>query len=214
MYNRRLSQLAFTLMLLGGVPLISSAVPQEDINPNPPKAMDPSSLQPDQIPPATAIEDPIPHETQASDSMPMPEPAKTGRADLMETAQQSGSFQTLTKALQAAGLMDTLKAPGPFTLFAPTDEAFAALPPKTLEDLMKPENKEKLIKVLTYHVVPGTVAAKDVADMKETRTLEGQPLKISHKQNDIRINNAKLLKTDIVANNGVIHAIDKVLIPN
>ena len=138
--------------------------------------------------------------------------AQTG--DIVETAVAVGSFKTLAKALEAAGLVDALKGEGPFTVFAPTDEAFAKLPAATIETLLKPENKEKLKAILLYHVVPGKVAAADVVKLngKEPKTLEGGKVKISTKHG-VMVDNAMVIKTDVLATNGIIHVIDTVLMP-
>lgn len=135
------------------------------------------------------------------------------KLDIVETAMKAGSFKTLSTAIKAAGLADTLKGPGPFTVFAPTDEAFAKLPQGTLESLLRPENKEKLKAILTYHVVPGDVLAADVAKMNTAKTVNGEPLTIKAVGDNVTVNDAKVTKTDIVCTNGVIHAIDKVLMP-
>ncbi len=139
--------------------------------------------------------------------------AKTGSKDIVDTAVAAGKFNTLAKALQAAGLVDTLKGKGPFTVFAPTDEAFAKLPPGTVEDLLKPENKEKLTKVLTYHVVAGKVLAKDVVKLNEAKTVEGSDVKIKTEGGKVYVNNAQVISPDVKASNGVIHVIDTVLLP-
>jgi uncharacterized surface protein with fasciclin (FAS1) repeats len=127
----------------------------------------------------------------------------------------SGKFNTLVVAVKAAGLVDTLKSPGPFTVFAPTDEAFAKLPPGTLEGLLK--DIPKLKSILLYHVVAGKVMAEDVVKLKTVKTVQGQDLKIDavkwHLHKNVKVNNANIIKTDIVASNGVCHAIDTVLIP-
>jgi uncharacterized surface protein with fasciclin (FAS1) repeats len=133
-------------------------------------------------------------------------------ADIVGTA-IAGHFNTLVAAVKAAGLVDALKGTGPFTVFAPTDEAFAKLPPGTLEDLLKPENKAKLQKILTYHVVPGRVMAKDVLKLDSAKTLEGEALTINAGSGAVMVNNARVIKTDIAASNGVIHVIDSVLLP-
>ena len=135
--------------------------------------------------------------------------------DIVDTAVAAGSFKTLAAALQAAGLIETLKGTGPFTVFAPTDEAFAKLPKGTVEDLLKPENKAKLTAILTYHVVPGTVMASQVATMngKEAKTVNGQSVKITVAGNAVTVGAAKVVKTDIKASNGVIHVIDSVMLP-
>jgi uncharacterized surface protein with fasciclin (FAS1) repeats len=134
--------------------------------------------------------------------------------DIVDTAVAAGSFKTLAAALTAAGLVDTLKGAGPFTVFAPTDEAFAKLPKGTLEDLLKPENKEKLAGILKYHVVSGKVAAADVVKLKDAKTVNGQNVTIEVKGADVMLNGTtKVTKTDIMASNGVIHVIDTVLLP-
>ena len=133
-------------------------------------------------------------------------------ADLVDTA-VAGRFNTLAAAIKAAGLVDALKGPGPFTVFAPTDAAFAKLPPGTLENLLKPENKEQLRKILTYHVVAGEVMAKDVVKLDSAKTLEGANLTIHAGNGGVMVNNAHVTKTDIAASNGVIHVIDTVLLP-
>lgn len=133
--------------------------------------------------------------------------------DIVDTAVAAGDFKTLAAALQAAGLVDTLKGAGPFTVFAPTDAAFAKLPAGTVQDLLKPENKQKLIAVLTYHVVAGDVTSKQVVKLTEAKTVEGQDVKISTKNGKVMINNADVVKADIQCSNGVIHVIDQVLLP-
>ena len=136
-------------------------------------------------------------------------------ADIVETAMSAPQFSTLVRAVKAAGLVDTLKGEGPFTVFAPTNEAFAKLPPGTLESLLRPENKDKLVAVLTYHVLPKRVAAQSVAAAPSgamARTVQGQAIKI-HTRHGVKINRANVIKTDIAADNGVIHVIDQVLLP-
>jgi uncharacterized surface protein with fasciclin (FAS1) repeats len=130
--------------------------------------------------------------------------------DIVDTAVDAGTFKTLATALQAAGLVDTLKGPGPFTVFAPTDEAFAKLPAGTLDGLLK--DKAKLTAVLTYHVVAGRVRAADVAGLTEAKTVEGRSLRIST-SGGVKVDNANVIKTDIEASNGVIHVIDAVVVP-
>jgi uncharacterized surface protein with fasciclin (FAS1) repeats len=130
-------------------------------------------------------------------------------ADIVDTAVSAGQFNTLVKAVQAAGLVDTLKGPGPFTVFAPTDAAFAKLPAGTLEALL--QDKEKLTAVLTYHVVPGKVMAEDVKP-GSVKTVQGQSLKITT-ADGVKVDSARVTKTDIVASNGVIHVIDTVVLP-
>src|SRR5271157_3691806 len=138
---------------------------------------------------------------------------KAASQDIVDTAVAAGSFKTLAAALQAAGLVDTLKGKGPFTVFAPTDEAFAKLPPGTVEDLLKPENKEKLVAILTYHVVPGRDLASQVVKMTSAKTVNGQSLAISVNDGTVMVDNAKVIKTDILCSNGVIHVIDSVVLP-
>jgi uncharacterized surface protein with fasciclin (FAS1) repeats len=133
--------------------------------------------------------------------------------DIVETALAAGKFKTLAAALQAAGLVDTLKGPGPFTVFAPTDEAFAKLPEGTVESLLKPENKAKLVAILTYHVVPGKVMAADVAKLSTAKTVQGTEVKISLVDGKVKIDNATVTAADIPASNGVIHVIDSVIQP-
>ena len=133
--------------------------------------------------------------------------------DIVDTAVSAGSFNTLVAAVKAAGLVDTLKGPGPFTVFAPTDEAFAKLPPGTVEDLLKPENKAKLQAILTYHVVSGKVMAKDVVKLHSAKTVNGEQLTVKASMGSVTVDNANVVKTDIVCSNGVIHVIDTVLLP-
>ena len=150
-------------------------------------------------------------------------PAKA--ADIVDTAVAAGSFKTLVAAVQAAGLVDTLKGEGPFTVFAPTDEAFAALPAGTVEDLLKPENKDKLVKILTYHVIPAAAMAADVTKMisdgggkAEVTTVSGDPLQLMAKDGKVMImdesgQTATVTIADVKQSNGVIHVIDTVLLP-
>lgn len=131
--------------------------------------------------------------------------------DIVETAVEAGSFQTLATALTAAGLVDTLKGPGPFTVFAPTDEAFAKLPAGTVEGLL--QDKAKLTEILTYHVVAGKVMAADVVRLTEAKTVQGGTVRIDAKDG-VKINGAKVVQADIATSNGVIHVVDTVLLPN
>jgi len=135
------------------------------------------------------------------------------KMDIVDTAVGAGSFNTLVAAVQAAGLADTLKGEGPFTVFAPTDDAFAKLPAGTVEDLLKPENKDKLAAILTYHVVSGKVMAKDVMTMKEAKTVNGGMVMISMDADTVMIDNAKVVQADVECSNGVIHVIDTVIMP-
>jgi uncharacterized surface protein with fasciclin (FAS1) repeats len=138
--------------------------------------------------------------------------AKEVQLDIVDTAVKAGSFKTLAAALKAAGLVETLKGKGPFTVFAPTDEAFEKLPAGTVETLLKPENKDKLVAILTYHVVAGNVKAADVVKLKTAKTVQGQTVAIDAKDG-VKINHAKVVKADIDCGNGVIHVIDTVLLP-
>ena len=136
----------------------------------------------------------------------------TANKDIVGVASGAGSFNTLVAAVKAAGLVETLQGPGPFTGFAPTDEAVAQLPKGTVEELLKPENKEKLVAILTYHVVAGKVMAVDVKTMK-AKTVNGQSLDVKVTDGAVTVDNAKVIKTDVAAINGVIHVIDTVLLP-
>jgi len=133
--------------------------------------------------------------------------------DIVDTAVSAGSFKTLAVALEAAGLVETLKGKGPFTVFAPTDDAFAKLPEGTLKSLLKPENKQKLTSILTYHVVAGNVKAADVIKLSSAKTLNGQSATIKTIGGKVLINGATVVKADIAATNGTIHVIDTVLMP-
>lgn len=139
--------------------------------------------------------------------------AKKAAPDIVDIAAGAGTFNTLVAAVKAAGLVDVLKGDGPFTVFAPTDEAFAKLPAGTVENLLKPENKDMLVKILTYHVVPGKVLAKDVVKIKRAKTAQGQDVHVRVKGGKVKINKSNVVKTDIEASNGVIHVIDTVLLP-
>lgn len=145
---------------------------------------------------------------RAGDSCPA-----SAKKDLVDTAVAAGKFKTLAAALTAGGLVETLKGDGPFTVFAPTDAAFAKLPKGTVEDLLKPENKQKLVKILTYHVVPGKVMADDVVKLSSAKTVEGSEVKIAVKDGKVKVDNANVVKTDIETSNGVIHVIDAVILP-
>ena len=134
--------------------------------------------------------------------------------DIVDTAVSAGQFNTLVAAVKAAGLVDTLKGDGPYTVFAPTDEAFAKLPAGTVENLLKPENKEQLVAVLTYHVVPGKVMSKDIAGkVVEAKTVQGTTAKVDATGKGPMIDNAHIVKADIETSNGVIHVIDAVILP-
>ena len=138
---------------------------------------------------------------------------KGERKDIVDTAVAAGKFETLAAALGAADLVDTLKGDGPFTVFAPTDEAFAKLPEGTVENLLKPENRDQLVAILTYHVVPGSVMAADVVKLDKAATVNGQSVMIQVADGGVQIDNANVIATDIKATNGVIHVIDTVILP-
>ena len=138
-------------------------------------------------------------------------PAAEATGDILETAGAAGSFTTLAKAIEAAGLTETLKGEGPFTVFAPTDEAFAKLPEGTLDALL--QDKEKLAAILTYHVVPGAISSGDVVQLPMAKTVNGQDLKITAADGKVMVGNATVTQADIPASNGVIHVIDTVLLP-
>ncbi|WP_431357112.1 fasciclin domain-containing protein [Marinomonas primoryensis] len=135
------------------------------------------------------------------------------KKDIVDVAVENGSFTTLVAAVKAAGLVDTLKSEGPFTVFAPTDDAFAKLPKGTVEMLLKPENKDQLVAVLTYHVVSGSVMAADVVKIDSAKTVQGQSVMVSVVDGNVMIDNAMVIIPDVKASNGVIHVIDTVLLP-
>jgi uncharacterized surface protein with fasciclin (FAS1) repeats len=136
------------------------------------------------------------------------------KADIVDTAVGAGTFNTLAAALEAGGLVGTLKGDGPYTVFAPTDEAFAKLPAGTVESLLKPENKDQLVAILTYHVVAGNVQAADVVKLTSATTVNGADVKVSVKEGVVFINDSRVVAADVEASNGVIHVVDTVLIPN
>lgn len=135
------------------------------------------------------------------------------KADIVDVAVENGSFNTLVAAVKAADLVPVLKGKGPFTVFAPTDEAFAKLPEGTVESLLKPENKDKLVAVLTYHVLSGKVMAADVVTLEKATTVQGQDITIKTMNNKVMVDNANVVVTDVEASNGVIHVIDHVILP-
>ncbi|WP_170425222.1 fasciclin domain-containing protein [Ruegeria arenilitoris] len=140
-------------------------------------------------------------------------PVKAQAADIVDTAVSAGSFNTLVAAVQAAGLVDTLKGDGPFTVFAPTDEAFAALPEGTVETLLLPENKDQLVEILTYHVVPAKVMSGDIAGKRaQVLTVQGDRLSVNAKRG-VKVNDAEVIQADIETSNGVIHVVDAVILP-
>ena len=135
------------------------------------------------------------------------------KKDIVDTAVAAGSFKTLAAALKAADLIDTLKGAGPFTVLAPTDDAFAKLPAGTVESLLKPENKAKLVKILTYHVIPAKAMAADVVKMTSAKTVQGSSVTIAVADGKVKVDAANVIKTDIETSNGVIHVIDTVIMP-
>jgi uncharacterized surface protein with fasciclin (FAS1) repeats len=160
-------------------------------------------------------EPPYNRSTRSNQTLPIPKPKQTEtpteKKNLIVLANDNGSFKTLVKALTAAGLIDTLQGEGPFTIFAPTDAAFAKLPQDALQDLLKPENKEVLIKVLTYHVVSGKVLSSDLKS-GEVKSLQGDPITVEV-NNGVQVNDATVTKADIEGSNGVIHQIDNLILP-
>ena len=133
--------------------------------------------------------------------------------DIVDLAVGNDNLKTLVAAVKAGGLVETLKGKGPFTVFAPTDEAFAALPAGTLEMLLKPENKDKLVAILTYHVVPGKVMSTDLSDGQKAKTVQGENVSVSIHGGSVKISGAKVIAADVKAKNGVVHVIDKVILP-
>jgi uncharacterized surface protein with fasciclin (FAS1) repeats len=140
-------------------------------------------------------------------------PARATGTDVVDTAVATGQFKTLAAALDGAGLVSILKGPGPFTVFAPTDAAFAKLPAGTVEDLLRPENKARLAAILTYHVVPGRVTAAEVARLEEAETVNGETVEVRADGGGVMINDARVTAADVAASNGVIHVIDTVIMP-
>ena len=153
-------------------------------------------------------------ETASSSSTTASSGSEQATSDIVDTAVAAGSFGTLVAAAWTAGLEDTLRGDGPFTVFAPTDEAFAALPPGTVESLLRPENRDQLVAVLTYHVVAGDVRAAQVVGMTSAPTVQGQPIQIAVEGGSVRLNDSATVTTpDIACSNGVIHVIDRVILP-
>lgn len=138
----------------------------------------------------------------------------SGEMDIVDTAVAAGTFTTLAAALDAAGLIPTLKGDGPFTVFAPTDEAFAKLPAGTVESLLKSENRDQLVAILTYHVMSGKVMAKDIVNLSEATTVSGSDISIMVEDGKVRINDATIIAADVAASNGLIHVVDTVILPN
>ena len=150
---------------------------------------------------------------KGTSAMKAHEAVETAKMNIVETAVAAGSFNTLVAAVKAAGLVETLSGKGPFTVFAPTDDAFAKLPKGTLENLLKPENKGQLTAILTYHVVPGQVTAADVVKLEKAKTVQGQEASIEVSDGNVMVAGAKVVQTDIMTSNGVIHVIDTVMLP-
>lgn len=140
-------------------------------------------------------------------------PEREAAKDIVEVAMEAGQFENLVAAVEAAGLVETLKGPGPFTVFAPNDDAFAKLPEGAVDNLLKPENKEQLTKILTYHVVPEKLMAADVTTMTSATTVNGQDLTFKVEGDTVMVDGAKVIGADIMASNGVIHVIDSVVMP-
>ena len=140
--------------------------------------------------------------------------AGSNKMDIVDTAVKAEVFQTLVAAVTAAGLVDTLKGDGPFTVFAPNDEAFSKLPAGTVEDLLKPENLDQLVAVLTYHVVPRKILASDIMGTNEVVTVEGSTVTVKKSYGTVTVDQAKVIQANIEAKNGVIHVIDQVILPN
>lgn len=152
-------------------------------------------------------------EAGAGTAGPVTDAPVSGQKDIVDTAVAAGQFNTLASALTAAGLVDTLKGTGPFTVFAPTDAAFAKLPEGTVTSLLKPENREKLVSILTYHVVSGKAMAKDVMGLSKVKTVNGKDLPLKVVDGKVMVGDATVTTADIQASNGVIHVIDTVLMP-
>jgi uncharacterized surface protein with fasciclin (FAS1) repeats len=138
---------------------------------------------------------------------------KKAKADIVDLAVSTDALSTLVTAVKAGGLVETLKGDGPFTVFAPTNEAFAALPDGTLESLLKPENRDMLVKILTYHVVAGKVKSTDLKDGMKAQTVQGSDVKVKISKKGVKVNDANVTNADIMASNGVVHVIDKVIMP-
>jgi len=148
-------------------------------------------------------------------ALPLGAGAATAQAaDIVDTAVSAGSFETLVAAVEAAGLVETLKGEGPFTVFAPTDEAFAALPEGTVESLLLEENRDQLVAILTYHVVPGAVSAADVVELDTAETVQGDTIDITVDGGTVMVDGATVVQADVMADNGVIHVIDQVIMPD
>ncbi|GAA6614338.1 fasciclin domain-containing protein [Scytonema sp. NUACC26] len=173
----------------------------------------PPSTAPDSTPPSSPTETPTTPPTETPTTPPdKPSSGTSEGKDIVAVAESNGSFTVLTKALKAAGLVETLQGKGPFTIFAPTDAAFAKLPQDAVQDLFKSENKEVLTKILRYHVVSGAVQSKDLKS-GEIKSVEGGAINVKVEQGGVMVNDAKVVQSDIKASNGVIHVIDNVILP-
>ncbi|MEB3244996.1 MAG: fasciclin domain-containing protein [Vampirovibrionales bacterium] len=204
--------LATTLAASPALACSKERSPETDIK----KVSNLQTVMPEQIQTASSATQMVETRTSEQTMMMATEankPAMSASEDLVDIATDNGSFKTLVKAIDAAGLSETLRSGRDFTVFAPTDAAFAALPEGTLDNLLKPENKIELIKLLSYHIVPGRVMAQDVVKLNKAATAEGQTVSIMVKDDAVKINDADVIKTDISAKNGVIHVIDSVLMP-
>jgi uncharacterized surface protein with fasciclin (FAS1) repeats len=164
-------------------------------------------------PPPTDVPEQPPADAPEQPAADAPDQPEAELADIVDTAAAADGFQTLVAAIKAADLVDTLKGDGPFTVFAPTDDAFAKLPDGTLDELLKPESKEKLTAILTYHVVPSKVMAADVVNLESAKTVQGQEVAISVENGSVKVDGANVTATDIECSNGVIHVIDAVILP-
>jgi uncharacterized surface protein with fasciclin (FAS1) repeats len=185
---------------------------KEVVNPNPNIFNEPPYNRKPRVTETLPIPKPTQPETEVPTVKPTPTTPVAETKNLIILANENGSFKTLIKALTAAGLTETLQGEGPFTIFAPTDAAFAKLPQDALRDLLKPENKEVLIKVLTYHVVSGNVLSSDLKS-GEVKSLQGDPIAVKVNNNGVQVNDAKVTQADIKGSNGVIHQIDNLILP-
>lgn len=182
------------------------------VNPNPSIFNEPPYNRGRTAPTTPETTPTTPETTPTTPTVPPTEGAAPSGENIVALAAANGSFNTLTEALKAAGLAETLSGQGPFTVFAPTDAAFAALPQDALQELLKPENKDILAKILTYHVVPGSMTAAEIKS-GEVKTVEGDAVQVKAESGSVMVNDANVVQPDIKASNGVIHAIDKVILP-
>jgi uncharacterized surface protein with fasciclin (FAS1) repeats len=212
-YSKLLTRITAIMGLISASLLISTPSPAKELlNPRPSIFNEPPynrGTRPSETPP---IIKPTPSETEIPTIPTTPTTPTTETRNLIVLANANGSFKTLIKALTAAGLTEALQGDGPFTIFAPTDAAFAKLPQDAVQDLLKPENKEVLLKVLTYHVVPGKVLSGDLKS-GEVKSLQGDPITVKVDSNGVQVNDAKVTQADIQGSNGVIHQIDNLILP-